>query len=197
MYKISLLPEKYRQERTRSAQKVDLLIYFLFFTVICLILFSLGTMVRFQRASELQGLNKEVANLQNEIDSLSEYAQKKDNVEQVYNNISILAAGLPSFPKVLPEILGTVPNNISIDRVTMEFAVKTGTSSMVITGGALSYEDVAGWIQTLDALEDTGEIFNSFSTGEVSASTYNISFELTVGILDMSAINDITWDLGE
>jgi Fimbrial assembly protein (PilN). len=197
MYKISLLPDKYRLEREKSSQRLDLLIYFLFFTIICLILLSLATMVRFQRALELTQVNIDVNNLQSELDSLSEYSQKKDSVELVYNNISVLSSGLPSFPKVLPEILETVPNNINIESVSLEYAIKTTSTSMTITGSALDYADVAGWIVTLDALDDTGEILNSFATGKAAASAYNISFELEITILDASAVNDITWDLGE
>ena len=96
MYRISLLPEKYRIERERAAQRLDLLIYFLFFTVICLILLALATFVRAHsvRPNSIR-LTPSVAKLQSELDSLSVYAQKKDTVEQVYSNITDLASGLP------------------------------------------------------------------------------------------------------
>ena len=61
MYRISLLPEYYRIERERAAQRLDLVIYFLFFTVICLILLALASFVRAQRSSELDSINSEVA----------------------------------------------------------------------------------------------------------------------------------------
>ncbi len=197
MYNISLLPEKYRLQRERAAQKLDLIIYFVFFTVICLILLTLATLVRCQRLSELGELDGEVAKIRSEIDSLSEYSKKKDNVEHVYNDIKVLASGLPSFPRVLPEILGTVTNNISISSVSMEYALKTAATSMKVKGSALNYEDVAAWITALDELDVTGEIHNTFSTGEEAASAYNISFELEINILDATALDDITWDLGE
>lgn len=197
MYRISLLPEKYRLEREKAAQRLDLIIYFLFFTVICVILLSLATFVRLYRTSELKYITGEVANLQSELGSLSDYEQKKDHVEQVYKNVSTLAEGLPSFPRVLQEILNTVPNNISIENVSLEYIEKTESTSMEIKGEALDYTDVAGWIKTLDELEVTGEIYNSYSTGTSDASAYNISFELSIDVLDTSAADDIYWDLGE
>lgn len=197
MYRISLLPEKYRLEREKAAQRLDLIIYFLFFTVICVILLSLATFVRLHRTSELKYITGEVANLQSELGSLSDYAKKKDHVEQVYKNVSTLAEGLPSFPRILQEILNTVPNNISIENVSLEYIEKTDSTSMKIKGEALDYADVAGWIKTLDELEVTGGIYNSYSTGTSDASAYNISFELSIEVLDTSAADDIYWDLGE
>lgn len=197
MYRISLLPEKYRLEREKAAQRLDLLIYFLFFTVICLILLTLATFVRFQRTSELDTLNAEIANLQSEVDSLSAYAQKKDTVEQVYNNITSLASGLPSMPRVIPEILETVPNNISIENVAVKYQGDDKSTEMQISGEAIDYSDVASWVKMLDALEMTGEIFITNSRGTPDSSDYNISFELSIEILDSSAVDDIVWDLGE
>lgn len=197
MYRISLLPEKYRLEREKAAQRLDLIIYFLFFTVICVILLSLATFVRLSREADLKAINIEVANLQMELNSLSDYAQKKDHVEQVYSNVSTLAKGLPSFPRVLQEILNTVPNNISIENVSLEFIEKTEKTSMEIRGEALDYADVSGWVKILDELEMTGDIYISHSTGTSDASAYNISFELSINILDASAEDDINWELGE
>lgn len=197
MYRISLLPEKYRLEREKAAQRLDLIIYFLFFTVICVILLSLATFVRLSREADLKAINIEVANLQMELNSLSDYAQKKDHVEQVYSNVSTLAKGLPSFPRVLQEILNTVPNNISIENVSLEFIEKTEKTSMEIRGEALDYADVSGWVKILDELEMTGDIYISRSTGTSDASVYNISFELSINILDASAADDINWELGE
>jgi len=197
MYRISLLPEKYRLEREKAAQRLDLIIYFLFFTVICVILLSLATFVRLSREADLKAINIEVANLQMELNSLSDYAQKKDHVEQVYSNVSTLAKGLPSFPRVLQEILNTVPNNISIENVSLEFIEKTEKTSMEIRGEALDYADVSGWVKILDELEMTGDIYISRSTGTSDASAYNISFELSINILDASAADDINWELGE
>lgn len=197
MYRISLLPEKYRIERERAAQRLDLLIYFLFFTVICLILLALATFVRAQRSSELDSINSEVAKLQSELDSLSVYAQKMDTVEQVYSNITDLASGLPSMPRVIPEILETVPNNINIGNVSVEYVPRNNATRMEISGEALDYSDVADWIKILDELELTGDIYNSYSSGKPEESSYNVSFELSIEILDTSAADDIVWDLGE
>ncbi|HHW25359.1 MAG TPA: hypothetical protein PK778_09025 [Bacillota bacterium] len=197
MYKISLLPEKYRLERLKAAQRLDLVIYFLFFTVICLILLALSTFVRLNRTLELESLDAEIGKLEAEIASLSEYAEKKDVVESVYRNIASLADGLPSMPRVIPQILETVPMSISIDNVSVGYNANSKTTTMEITGDAIDYSDVAGWIKALDELELTGEIYHSYSQGMPDNSSYNVSFELTVEVLDKSAVDDIVWDLGD
>lgn len=197
MYKISLLPEKYRLERLKAAQRLDLVIYFLFFTVICLILLALSTFVRLNRTLELELLDAEIGKLEAEIASLSEYAEKKDVVESVYRNIASLADGLPSMPRVIPQILETVPMSISIDNVSVGYNANSKTTTMEITGDAIDYSDVAGWIKALDELELTGEIYHSYSQGMPDNSSYNVSFELTVEVLDKSAVDDIVWDLGD
>lgn len=197
MYKISLLPEKYRLERLKAAQRLDLVIYFLFFTVICLILLALSTFVRLNRTLELESLDAEIGKLEAEIVSLSEYAEKKDVVESVYRNIASLADGLPSMPRVIPQILETVPMSISIDNVSVGYNANSKTTTMEITGDAIDYSDVAGWIKALDELELTGEIYHSYSQGMPDNSSYNVSFELTVEVLDKSAVDDIVWDLGD
>jgi len=197
MYKISLLPEKYRLERLKAAQRLDLVISFLFFTVICLILLALSTFVRLNRTLELESLDAEIGKLEAEIASLSEYAEKKDVVESVYRNIASLADGLPSMPRVIPQILETVPMSISIDNVSVGYNANSKTTTMEITGDAIDYSDVAGWIKALDELELTGEIYHSYSQGMPDNSSYNVSFELTVEVLDKSAVDDIVWDLGD
>lgn len=193
MYKISLLPVKYKQAITAERKKNDIIISFVFTIIILSILSVLAFVVNASVKNDLAIIQTENSTMLNEIGALSKYRDMQTQVSTVTGEIQTLADEAPSFPRTLSEITQSVPDSLQITSIKFEYKKDTKTSLLVVVGNSAYYDDVSVWINTLNGVENIGEVLCSYTNNTTDNTATRIIFELKMDILDKSAVEDIVW----
>ncbi len=197
MYHISLLPVKYKQAITAERKKNDVILSFIFTVIILSMLYLLTFVVNASVKSDLASVKAENGSLLAEIGALSEYRGMQTQISGIHSEIVTLAGEAPSFPRVITEITQSVPDSLQITDITFYYEKDTGVSKFEVLGNSAYYDDVASWIDTLNGIENIGEVFCSYTTYSDAAEKSRVRFELKMDILDKSAADDVVWRTGE
>ncbi|MHB1151462.1 MAG: PilN domain-containing protein [Eubacteriales bacterium] len=193
MYKISLLPVKYKQAITAERKKNDIIISFIFTIIILSILSVLAFVVNASVKNDLALIQAENNTLLSEIGVLSKYRDMQTQVSVITGEITTLANEAPSFPRTLSEITQSVPDSLQITSIKFTYKKDTKTSLLEVVGNSAYYDDVSAWINTLNGVENIGEVLCSYTNNATDNSTTRVRFELKMDILDKSAVEDIVW----
>lgn len=193
MYKISLLPVKYKQAITADRKKNDIILSFIFTIIILSILSVLAFAVNASVKNDLAIIQAENNTMLNEIGVLSKYRDMQTQVSTITGEITTLADEAPSFPRNLSAITQSVPDSLQITQIKFTYKKDTKLASFEVIGNAAYYDDVAAWIKTLNGFENIGEVLCSYTTNNTAETESRVRFELKMDILDKSAALDIVW----
>lgn len=193
MYKISLLPVKYKQAITAERKKNDIIISFIFTIIILIILSIMAFAVNALVKNDLAVIQSENNALLNEIGVLSKYRDMQNQIAVITGEIQTLADEAPSFPRILSEITQSVPDSLQITSIKFTYKKDTKISLLEVTGNSAYYDDVSVWINKLNGVEKIGEVLCSYTNNATDDSVTRVRFELSMDILDKSAVEDIVW----